>query len=241
MFILGVIANRMRIQNIEFVGGYTEAYDGTTSDKTISLTSLTGGLDTQPSEGDIVVILYGVGGVNSTYGIVNLPTGYTSVITQQVNDAYTSISRVAYKFMGSTPDTSITIPSGTGNTNFGGSISILVFRNVNTTTVLDVAALYTITNNVSRPNPPAITPITEGAVILAGGCVGHNNSITHTFSSGDLTNFISSDGYDNYDCITGIGYKLWEGGVFDPTQFSCTLGDSSSESAIGYTIALRPK
>lgn len=236
MFILGVIANRMRIQNIEFVGGYTEAYDGTTSDKVISLESLTGGLDTKPSEGDIVVVINGAYG---EYG-ANLPTGYTQVLSNTYGRYYRVSAKLAYKFIGGTPDTSLIIPGGTGGTDMGGSTSILVFRNVNTVTPLDVSAVYYTASNTVKPNPPSITPVTTGAVIIAGGVGGYNNGV-QLFTSSDLTNFISSCGDDNFDCTTGIGYKEWISGAFDPAQFGFTGTDSSNNSSIGYTIALRPK
>lgn len=224
---------------IVFVGGYTEGFAGLTTDKTITLTSLTGGIDTQPSAGDIIVCL--VGGVkSSTYpnGVANLPTGYTNISNDVASDTYIAVARICYKFMTSTPDTSLVISGGTGNAANGGTCSVLVFRGVNQANPLDVTSVVNITNNILKPDPSAITPIHSGAFIVAGG-VGGLVISTAYFTSSDLTNFISSRGSDTLTSLNGIGYKEWTGGAFDPAQFSYPA-DADTTSSIAYTIALRP-
>jgi len=226
--------------DITFVGGYTEGIEGTISDVNISLTSLTGGTDTQPSAGDIVVVINGSSQYVVYTGTANLPTGYTNISGEDVrSDTASSHGRVSYKVMSATPDTTLTIPGGTGNANCAGSVSILVFRGVDQLTPLDVVYQKSLITNTVKANPPSITPSTPGAVIVAGGVGAHIRG-TQTFTSSDLTNFISSGEDKIVDCTTGIGYKEWTTGAFDPIQFGFTSSDSVDFSSIGYTIALRP-
>jgi hypothetical protein len=74
--------------------------------------------------------------------------------------------------MGSTPDTTITF-SQTGNADNAGTASILVFRNVDTTTPIDVTTTTATAANTVLANPPAITPTTAGAWIIYGASGAH--------------------------------------------------------------------
>jgi hypothetical protein len=230
---------------IKYVGGYVEGFAGTTSNKTISLTSLSGGLASSPSANDIVVVYF----ANSSEVDDNLVvSGYTEVteIRGTFVDAYANLV-VAYKFMGVTPDTSVTLTGGTLSGQNGGCIGISVWRGVNQTTPLDVTSTTATGGDFpgTRPNPPAITTVTSGAVIIAGG-VGSTDSFSSfsNYSSSDLDGFRSTQGVTSgsgNDCYLGIGFKRLQVGTFNPAIFTGGPGGiSASVSLASVTMALRP-
>jgi hypothetical protein len=221
---------------IQYVGGYVEGFAGTTSNITITLTSLTGGLASSPAAGDIVIVYFGT---SSTADRNLVVSGYTEVVELYSNDLIDTNLVVAYKFMGVTPDTSFTLTGGTLSTADAGAVAVQVWRNVNVGTPLDVTqTTSTITDSVLA-NPPAITPITSGAVVVAGGAGAHSDG-TQTFSSSNLTGFISVGAVDNFDVTIGLGYHVWTSGAFDPAAFTFSGDDDSFFSSAAVTLALRP-
>lgn len=239
-----ILAERLRgvqlpsSNGIDFVGSYVIGYAGTTSTKVVSLTALTGGIASQPAEGDIVLCIVG-GQAFSTIGDAFLPTGYTQLYYGTATDTRITKMRVGYKIMGSMADTSLSIVGGTDSDLIAGTCGVMVFRGVNLAAPFDVSILAAATLNTARPNPPAITPTTNGAIIVSGG-VGSYSSSGGGYTSGDLENFKTAYGSDDYDSSIGIGMKTWTSGAFDPTQFSFNIADSTNSSAIGFSIALKP-
>lgn len=222
---------------ISYVGGRTFFFAGGTTSQVISLTTLTGGSDTAPQVGDFVVVFYGSGSnVTRTLSV----TGYTSLGTYVASSTYVTNYTGGYKFMGATPDTSVTV-SGTGSTADAGAGTIHVFRGVDTTTPLDVATVTAGSTTTTRPNPGAITPTTAGAWIIAAGAGANIGGASTTFSSSDLTSFITVSSNDVYDVTVGGGIKTdWTSGAFDPAQFTYSGTDSASLSSYALTVALRP-
>lgn len=221
---------------IRYVGGYVQGFVGTTSNVTISLTSLTGGLASAPAAGDLVIVYFGTCSIVDRDLVVG---GYIEVADLYVNDGVDTNLAAAYKFMGGTPDTSFTLTGGTRSSTDAGTVAVQVWRGVNATTPLDVAATTATGLNTVLCNPPAITPVTSGAVIVAGGAGGHVDGI-QTYSSSDLTGFRSVGSDDSNDVTIGLGYKVWTSGAFDPAQFTRGGADSVSYSWAAVTLALRP-
>jgi hypothetical protein len=221
---------------IEYVGGYVQGFIGTTSDVTISLTSLTGGLASEPAADDLVIVYFGTGSTADRNLVVS---GYTEIIELFANSTFDTNLVVAIKFMGVTPDTSFTLTGGTLNNADAGAVAVQVWRGVNQTTPLDVTETTSAGSGSVRPDPPAITPVTNGAIIVAGGAGAHNQGI-QTYSGSNLTNVISAGGDDTNDVTIGLGYHVWTSGSFNPTTFTFSGGNSSSYSAASVTLALRP-
>jgi hypothetical protein len=224
---------------IQFVGGAVAAKVGATSgNTTISLSAgLTGGIASAVSAGDLVIAAFGTGSAaDRTLAITDGTNPYTLIASELfVNGTDEDQNlRVAYKFMGSTPDASTTF-GPTGNTADAGAMAVYVFRGVDPTTPLDVTPTTATGTGSLRPNPPAITPATAGAFIV---CVG-NGGGTAALTSSELTGFLSIGSNDTNDTAIGIGHKNdWSSGAFDPAQFG---GDSGFLDAwIAMTIALRP-
>jgi hypothetical protein len=225
---------------IEFVGATALTFAGTTSNVTVSLTSLTGGIASAPAAGDLVIIYFGTGSTADRNLVVS---GYTEIVELYSNDTFDTNLVVASKFMGGTPDTSITLTGGTLNTSDAGAVVVQVWRGVDQTTPLDVTETTATGINSALCDPPAITPVTNGAVIVSGGA-GANNSVFFDsnagYSSSDLTGFITRTANDTNDVTIGLGYHVWTSGAFDPAQFTFAFSDSTSFSWAAVTLALRP-
>jgi len=220
---------------IEYVGGYVEGFAGQTTDRIISLTSLTGGLASSPAAGDLVIVYFAAGGGADLALTVS---GYTEVVELYSNDQFDTNLVVAYKHL-SAADTSLTLTGGTISSSAGGAVSVHVFRNVDPLLPLDVTSTTATGTNSARANPPSITPFTEGAWVVAGAGGGLQDPAT-TYSSSDLSGFNTAFGNDNNAALVGVGYYEWTSGAFDPAQFTLGKADSTSYSWAAVTLALQP-
>jgi hypothetical protein len=228
---------------IELVGYTTHTVKGSNINN-ISLTGLIGGIASQPAEDDFVLAFYACGLNGASVSPLNFSTGgYTTVANLFANDTIDAALLVGYKFMSSTPDTSVVFSaSGTGYTSGEDPRCgiVYVFRGVNKTTPMDVAATTDTRIDTVLANPPSITPVTSGALILACGAGGHRRGVA-TYSSSDLDNFISVGEDDFNDCTIGAGQKKWTGGSFNPATFSFSAANDVTYAACAATLALRPK
>jgi hypothetical protein len=229
---------------IQYVGGRTVAFEGTTSNVTVSLSgTLTGGSNTSPSVGDFVIVYFGTGSTadrNLVIGSASIP--YTEVTELHANSTFDTNLAVAYRRLtGASFDTIfLTFTGGSLSTNDAGAAIVQVWRGVDAVTPLDVTSTTATTTNSVLCDPPAITPITRGAIIISGGAGAHNEGGGQTFSSSDLTGFTSVGQGDTNDVTIGVGYKIWIFGSFDPAQFTFSETDSTSFSSASVTLALRP-
>jgi hypothetical protein len=222
---------------IDYIGGRAAAFLGTTSTTNLNLTNLTGGINNAPWADDIVVIFYGIGRADESTNTISV-SGYTSLGLSRPEDTYATSLDVSYKIMGSTPDTSATL-SSTISVENAAAVAVHVFSGVNTATPMDVTSTVATNSSSAIPNPPAITPVTVGAVVVAGGAAGHNDG-TDTFSSSDLTSFRTSGANDTYDVSIGAGYVRWVSGAVNPAAFTWTGTDNNDYSSAARTLALRP-
>jgi len=226
---------------ISYVGGYAVGITGSASTTTdVALTSLTGGSDTAPSAGDLVVVFYGTGSASPSGQAITVNSSYTNLTRLTVNATYVTRLIVGYKIMGSTPDTVVNVSQTFAGGN-AGSVSVHVFRGVSSTTPLDVTSTTATDGNTVLANPAAITPATAGAWIVAGGAGAHNGGVD-TYSSPDLSNFQSVGGPNSTnDSTIGSGiYTSWTSGAFNPGAFTFSDSNSSQFSTASYTLALRP-
>jgi hypothetical protein len=192
-------------------------------------------LASAPIENDLVLIAYSVGAANDV-DVTITTSDYIEIADLRANDVYDGNLGLFRKFMTSTPDTSITV-GPTGNANYAGVVAIHVWRGVNLTTPLDVAATTATGIDTGRPTPPAITPSTADSVVV---CAGASSAATGAvFTTSDLSNFITQTSADVNDGTVGIGSFDWTSGTFTPAQFGGgTTG--TDDSWVAVTIALRP-
>ena len=223
---------------IQFVGRTTAGITGSGLPTDVSLTSLTGGLASAPVEGDLVIVYYGTGS-NADRAIGVTTADYTEVAELYSDDTYDTNLSVSYKFMGATPDTQVQV-SATGQADDSGAVAIHVWRGVDPVLPLSVVSTTATGVNSVLCNPPAITPVTTGAVIVSGGAGGHVAGV-RTYSSSNLSNFATIGGpEDTYDVTVGVGSAVWTSGAFDPAAFTFSGTDSTQYSWAAVTMALRP-
>ena len=216
---------------IEFVGGNTAGKAGATSgNTTIALNSgLTGGIASAVSAGDLVIACFATGAVaDRTLAITDGTTNYTLINSELYsNDTFDTNLRVAYKFMGGSPDASTTF-GPTGDNADSGAMAVYVFRGVDSGIPLDVAAVPATGIDTSRANAASIQPTTTGAYIVVVGAAAHNGGVD-TFTSSDLTDFLTVGGTNDTNDITlGVGHLAWTSGAFNAAALGHSQADSTS-------------
>jgi len=201
----------------------------------ISLTDLTGGLASSPSENDLVVLSYAIGS-GADIDVTVTTSGYIEIADIRANDDNDANLGVFRKFMSSSPDTSVTVGQTT-NTTYPGAVAIQVWRGVNVTTPLDVAATTATGLDTGQPSPPAITPSTSGSVVIVAGAASQPTGAV--FTSSDLSNFITATSPDTLDTVVGMGSFDWTSGTFTPATWGGST-TASTDSWAAVTLALRP-
>ena len=132
-------------------------------------------------------------------------------------DVKTTSLRVAYNVMGATPHSAVSVGPRQGTS--GLYVTIHVWRGVDASKPIDVTPATTSHVNSSQPNPPALTPVTAGAVILAAGDSAASGNGFGAFTSSDLSNFVSGYVHALDDAASGMGSCAWASGEFDPVTF----------------------
>lgn len=221
-------------KSIKYVGSATQI--GGTSD-TVSLTSLTGGIDTEALEDDVVVVL--VSSNNKTTTLSMVTSGYTQLDVQRnSSDTRETASAVFYKVMGSTPDTDAQVSSTAGQY----AIIAYVLRGIDTSNPIDVTTLGAVGSNSNNVNSPSITPVTTGAWILSmGGGSSNSNGASVTGSPTGFTNLVERNSQGGNVVVAVAGSKRWQttDGATDPSAWVIVPG-GSSESWSAFTVAIRP-
>jgi hypothetical protein len=229
---------------IEFVGGNTAGKLGATSgDTTIALNaSLTGGIASAVSAGDLVIAAFSTGSAaDRTLAITDGTNAYTLIGSElYVNDTEDVNLRVAYKFMGATPDAATTF-GPTGNAADAGAMAVYVFRGVDPGAAISGLLISASGGDSLLANPPAITPTIAGTYIVCVGAAALEG--VGTFSSSDLTDFRSQAGSDDTnDTTLGIGHKPdWTVGEFNPAAWTHGVTDNAAYSWAAMSILLPPE
>src|SRR5690606_24691370 len=104
-----------------FDGGYVQGHEVTTSDMSFHLTSLTGGIASAHAANDVVILALGIGSGNN---VAKTITGWAQVVDLYANDTKDANLLVYTKVMSGSPDTTITIPGGTGSNGNGAGIAV---------------------------------------------------------------------------------------------------------------------
>lgn len=229
------------MSSLQFVGGLAGA-SATGSAPSYSLTSLTGGIGSAPIEGDLVIVVAGwSGGADDTPFM--LTAGYTAAHTDlYADDAHDPNMGVWYKFMGSTPDTTVQ-PGAAGGFVVASACAVQVWRGVDQTTPMDVTPTTATGIDSGLPNSPSVTPVTLGAAIIscALGTTETGGYSSPTAPANMLSGRFTARSTGTFmGCASFIAAKTgWVSGAFDPDPW--TGGTSSaSESWAASTIVLRP-
>lgn len=223
---------------ISFVGGAV-ASQSSNATYSISLTALTGGSNSAPSTGDLVILVNSCTSANVQRTVGTSSAGWTDLGPwYQAGSSFATTLTVVWKIMGGTPDTSATMfgPGVAGG--YGSVTTAYVLRGVDTSTQPDVTITEASGSGTGVPNPPSCTPITTGAWVVAiGGSAGSEASgtVPSGYSNGKITN---SPG--TFIQAQGVASKAWSGsGSEDPGTFG-GFNTAATISWIGCTFVARP-
>jgi len=144
-------------------------------------------------ENDLVLVATGWGAYTS-YGISTDPGVTTSGYTNDVLVSYTNTDtikesriRLAYKVMGATPDSSVSMTDVTyGGETFTNTI-VYAWRRINPTSPLSATSTTDKNQHPIEPRPESITPSSPSIIIVAG--IIKESGINAPRSG--LTNFVS--------------------------------------------------
>jgi len=228
---------------IKFVGGRSVLGSDTSgTNVNIPLNSgLTGGIESSVRTGDMVIVVHSVSSTTNSTLTIRDPSSvaYTLIGSELYSDdTYDTNLRVAYKFMGATPDASVSFSDNLGGTN-GRIATAYVLRGVNSTTPLDVAAVTATNTNTGAVDPPSITPVTSGAMALFCGAAAHNLGNVNFTIPGLSGTWIANSNNTSNDSSHGIGYSMWTSGAINPAAWTLT-GTTTTDSWASIAIALRP-
>lgn len=234
-------ALRARKPAIQFVGYATAGSTFAESTFTVSLTSLTGGIGSSPAAGDLILVLNATSGPGDD-NVGTITSGYTEIFDLYANDTYDTNLSVSRKIaVGNETSVTVNSPASVVEDNLAGAVGIVyVWRGVNTTTPLDVTSTTTTGINGGRPDVPAITPVTPGAIILGFGA-GSIGSGTTALTASSMSNVaVATQAAGTYGVsAVAAAYTGWTSGVYDMAQFG---GGSTSiqQSWCAGAVALRP-
>jgi hypothetical protein len=194
-------------------------------------------------QNDLVIVAYAIGdndNVNFTMAMVT--ADYTPVADLFSDDLFDTNLGVFYKKMGATPDTTAVV-DGQGGTDAAVAAVAMVFRGVDTTTPMDVAATTNTGLDSFHPDPPSINHNNPSGVwTVIAGASGHNLGAagTYTFPTGYTTNALEDGENDTSDVTVGMGYKESPADPEDPGVMTHSGIDNVGYSWCAVTMALRP-
>ena len=228
-----MLADKLRSatsEGLSYVGGYAQYYGNTGGTTTVSLTSLSGGIDTTVRTDDLVLVFQSRGGSFSA-SAPPTPTGYTSIYRNLVGSMFETGWSLAYK-KATVSDTSVQLDTSAAS----NAVLIQVWRSQKPTTPIPTTNQTAISNS-GRPNPPAVIPTAVGAVVAVFGA--------NSFPGHDVT-IISPVGLKNTLSVTGsgtgiaAGYVPWVSGTVDPSTFNIGTPDSTNYSSVGISVVIDP-
>jgi len=212
-----------------------------------SLGTLTGGIGGSVQTGDLLIAFSfaATSNVNIDMDVLDsggVSLGWTEKYDDYRNDSNDSNFGIHWTIAGSSPPSSVYHPGST-NTGWAALGLVGVFRGVNQTTPFDVADVPSGGLNSAIVDPGLITPVTAGALIIAGGgCAFGATAITlngpaNMDAMQSVTRAESSRG-----AFLGIATKTWTSGDFNPDVMSIVNPgvDDPGNSWSGFTMALRP-
>ncbi len=161
--------------------------------------------------------------------------GYTTVFVEDFLDGDTDGMEwgLWYKLMGPTPDTVVT-GLGSGNNRHATVYGALVLSGVHLTTFLDVA--HVLDTTPTNLDPPSITPITPGSLILIGAA---DYDDTNTITGHPLyTNVLDATVTESVRFQFGMASRILAAAAAeDPDPFDINSTPNIPQTA---TIAIRP-
>ena len=228
---------------ITYVGGTSGT--GTGASYTVSLNgTLTGGSNSSPSAGDLILVFTGEANSASVTSTCsgNTSGSYSTIMAHQNSpDTHDANLDSFYKFAGATPDTTLTITRGNNNTTYGSATVVHVWRGVNSTNPFNVTPTVASGTNGSAANPAAITPTRAGSIVVYCGHASQVAASGTAFTTAG-TNPVSVKGDGSTgDAITMVSsYTAWTSGAYDPAAFTGST-TTTALAWVAVTLVIIPK
>jgi hypothetical protein len=206
---------------ISYVGGTTAVSVGNT-DVSADLTALTGGSDSAPIDGDLVIFAYNIADAdNVDLNPVMVTAGYTEVADLFGNGTQDANLATFYKYMGAVPDTTAVGEGSLGGTDTAIEATVMVFRGVRNAAdggPFRVASTTATGTTVGDPDPPSISGRVVGDWAVIVGACAHTANVDGTFTgpTNYTTDFLTVGNQDTTDGIIGMGYRTDPASPEDP-------------------------
>lgn len=142
---------------------------------------------------------------------------------------------VAYKRMGGSPDSTVTINQVSAKKQAG---TIYVLRGVDTTTALDATPTHNALNSNGAPDPPSITTVTANAMVVVIGLLDDDDVASSVTAPSGYTNLIAGDtaqGSTSVGATSMVASKIIAtAGVEAPAAFGGGLSDNNRTITVAY-------
>lgn len=214
---IGKIANA---PGVLFIGSISYAQDASGSD--------TYNLPSGVREGDLIICIRANDLTDAGW---NTPTNYTQLVANTAGCYY----QIAYNLLAAAEDT---IDIDNASTAVKSAIILLAFRGVDQATPIDAVCAAQGSGTGSDPDPPSVTTVTNGAIVVAVGFMDDDN-ITSCSGPSGYSNTIfkaAGDAVDSSCSNMAATKKVTSAGAEDPAVFA-TDGD---DAWLSYTLAVRP-
>lgn len=217
-------------KGIQFVGAETTKSSGAAT--------YSANIPSLRTAGDLIVVAFGVTSTISGNIAMATPSGYTGTTDLYQAGGRNSNLTVVYKISDGTEST-VTV-TGDWRSASGSACVVQVWRNVNITTPMDVTHTTAVHADTGTPDPPSITPVTAGAVVLGVGFAtsGLIGDLTAPSGTGNATAITNND--VTFVCsLIMCAYKGWTSGAYNMAAFG-NASTSRFLSAASMALALRP-
>ena len=221
--------------DIEFVGSYVLNESSGTSWTFTYGGNLTGGTDSTVQQGDLVFI--NIGGYQTAGVTFSNSSGFSGKAGASTADDQAVLTlRLFRKFMGATPDTSISVTSSASITP---TFQAYVFRYTGQTAG-DLSSTETEIKtwlSSGALTPGAVTPENEGSVVVVfAGFATYDGGSLGTVTNSGLDDF-STGGTTNVKVAAGVAQYDWTSGTVSPSAFDEVTDNGN---AVSFTLYISP-
>ncbi len=237
----GFLLNSFAIKGpLQFVG-YTSA-TGSGGTLSVAATGLTGGVSSSIQAGDLVVVVSNAC-TTSDLNMTASGSGFTWTEDQDLyansNNADTNAG-VHWTIATGAGSGSITL-TGSGAGTSGATAMLAAFRNVNSTQ-FDAATTSSSQTAASSADPPSITTVTDGALVLAiaAGCRKTSSISAYTAPSGYTLINAFTDNQSTRSSGLAVAYKTIATAGAENPGYMGDPGGTTGNSSYAITVAVRP-
>jgi hypothetical protein len=228
---------------LQFVGGTTERNGSGGTISSVATTGLTGGIDTEARQGDLIIVAWACSGTsNLDLSVSGSGLSFTEVAELYSNDIDDINLSVNWAHCDVSPPATITL-TGTGTAEVA---AIMVFREHDTVTPMDATPTTATGLNGVAADPPSITPATTGAIVVAIGALASGigaDSAAFTAAPTNYDDLTENDSASGSQMASvGMAYRTdrTAGVAENPGAFTTSSAGDAGSSWAAVTLAIRP-